>query len=71
MEKDARNALFAHCKKTSDRRQKSDWQGQLADHFEVIFVERSRKELLDVAEGWWVAKLKSGINISRTIISKY
>lgn len=65
-----KNALFLHCKKHHKGSEKSDWK-QLADYYEISFVEKSRKERLDVAESWWISKLKAGINISRTVLPKY
>ena len=43
----------------------------LADAYKVVFLEGTRPERLDVAEGFWISKLRAEINISRSIVPKY
>ena len=58
---DDKNALFLHYKKYLNNNETSDWQRELANCYEEMFLEKPKKEMLDMAEGWWIAKLSAGI----------
>ena len=66
-----KNALFLHWKTQHPEREKGKLFEELTECFHLYFLERSRKENLDAAEGWWIGKLKAGINISKTFIPKF
>ena len=44
---------------------------KLPDAYKVVFVEESNKTKLDIAENFWISKLKAKINIARTILPFY
>ena len=46
-------------------------RSKLEDLYKVVFLEQSKKENLDVAEGYWISQLKAGINIAATTIPKF
>ena len=64
------NALFMHYQQKHPN-VISGTNNQLADLYSVFFVEKSAKNRLDAAEGYWISKLNAGINIARTIIPKF
>ena len=44
---------------------------KLADAYKVVFVEKSSKTKLDIAENFWVNRLRAKINIAKTILPMY
>ena len=58
-------ALFEHYK-TNHPRTLVEINYELSKAYKIIFIEKPRKDNLDVAENYWIAKLKSKINIKRS-----
>ena len=44
---------------------------KLTNAYEIIFLEKPQYTDLDIRENFWIGKLKSRINIARTIAPKY
>ena len=44
---------------------------KLSDAFYVYFVEKPPKEKLDIAENFWISRLKATINIAGTCLPRY
>ena len=44
---------------------------QLSEAYKVTFLEQSNKIKLDIAENFWITRLKAKINISRTSLPFY
>ena len=58
-------ALFEHYK-TNHPRTLVEINYELSKAYKIIFIEKPQKYNLDVAENYWIAKLKSKINIKRS-----
>jgi hypothetical protein len=73
VEEHDKQALFLHYLKNHKDKiwKENGGKLELADAFEVIFLEKSEKNKLDTAENFWISKLKADININKTFLPKF
>lgn len=57
-------ALFDHYRKCNIKNKTEDLK--LTDAYEVTFFEKPPKDKLDIAENFWITKLKSKINVIKS-----
>ena len=58
-------ALFDHYKKYHQQELKNA-KNKLTEAYKITFIEQPTKYHLDIAENYWIAKLKSQINIIKS-----
>ena len=63
------NALFMHYKKRHSCKLQNELL--LSDAYQVIFVEKTKANNLNIRENHWISKLDANINISRTYLPKH
>ena len=70
--KDDKAALYIHYAKFhKEKISQEENKIKLSEAYQVIFVEQSRKEKLDITENFWITKLNAQINIAKTYLPLY